>query len=75
MITKVDVENKTGLVFGHVSLKNVDGSIYKCRQNGQVKTWKTRPDHFVIPVMRGLYQYGYIQNSLVDNNSNEWNIL
>lgn len=30
------------------------------RRNGQTQTWKTRPDHFCIPVKYGLYRYGQI---------------
>jgi len=35
-------------------------SIVECRRNGAVKTWKTRPNDFRLPVKRGLWDYGYI---------------
>ena len=38
----------------------VKATIVECRRNGQVKTWKTRPDDFSLPVKRGLYDHGYI---------------
>jgi len=41
--------------------------IAECRRNGQTKTWKTRPDNYMVPVKRGLYEYGYISHS---NNEN-----
>ena len=30
------------------------------RINGRIKTWKTRPLDFKIPIKFGLYDYGYI---------------
>jgi hypothetical protein len=30
------------------------------RTNGQLKTWKTRPDEFRQPIKHGLYDYSYI---------------
>lgn len=35
-----------------------DDKVYK--RNGKTKLWKTRPDHFRIPVKRGLYDFGYV---------------
>lgn len=37
-----------------------DGRASKCRVNGKVQTWKTRPNEVRVPVKRGLYEYGYI---------------
>ncbi len=34
--------------------------VVRCRRNGKTKTWKTRPDHFKVPVKRGLYECGYL---------------
>lgn len=36
------------------------GKIYRWRVNGKVKTWKTRPGEFRIPVKYGLRSYDYI---------------
>src|SRR6266852_5791902 len=30
------------------------------RSNGAMKTWKTRPRDFQLPVKHGLYNYGYV---------------
>tara|TARA_Y100000310_G_scaffold284279_1_gene306959 strand:+ start:301 stop:567 length:267 start_codon:yes stop_codon:yes gene_type:complete len=34
--------------------------IVECRRNGALKTWKTRPTEFSLPVKAGLREYGYI---------------
>ena len=44
----------------HKTLKNKDGSSVRCRVNGQLKTWKTRPDDFRLPVKYGLRVCFYI---------------
>jgi hypothetical protein len=36
------------------------------RRNGQTKTYKTRPEDFLVPVKFGLYQYGYITPANAD---------
>jgi len=41
---------------------NADGTPTRWRVTGKVKTWKTRPNEFQIPVKHGLYDYGYINN-------------
>ena len=41
----------------------VKTSIVECRRNGALKTWKTRPAEFSLPVKRGLRDYGYITDS------------
>lgn len=33
------------------------------RVNGMVKTWKTRPTHFRIPIKYGLYGYDYLDHN------------
>ena len=33
------------------------------RVNGRVKTWKTRPDDFEVPLKHGLYDYTYLRPS------------
>jgi len=39
---------------------NADGTCVRWRVNGKVKTWKTRPNKFMVPVKHGMYDYGYI---------------
>jgi hypothetical protein len=34
------------------------------RRNGATKTWKSRPGAFRIPVKHGMYQYGYIDDTM-----------
>lgn len=34
--------------------------ITECRQSGQIKTWKTRPGHFHMPVKYGMYESWYV---------------
>ena len=33
------------------------------RTNGQLKTWKTRPDEFRQPIKHGLRDYGYLDET------------
>lgn len=40
--------------------KNADGTCVRWRVNGAVKTWKTRPNEFRVPVKHGMYDFGYI---------------
>jgi len=47
-------------VFAMNNEKNSDGTCVRWRVNGKVKTWKTRPNEFKIPVKHGMYDYGYI---------------
>lgn len=41
------------------------------RQSGKVRTWKTRPADFIVPVKYGMYTSFYITNE----NAHEWEIL
>lgn len=40
--------------------RNSDKTPRRWRVNGQVKTWKTRPEEIRIPIKHGLYDYGYL---------------
>ena len=61
MATDLTRENsETANSFYSKTLKNADGSRLRARRNGKTKTWKTRPAEFKIPVKRGMYEYGYI---------------
>ena len=37
-------------------------SIVECRRNGQTKLWKTRPNHFRVPLKYGLYEHAYLDH-------------
>ncbi len=52
----------------HKTARNADGTAKRCRVNGKLKTWKTRPDDWQLPVKHGLYDYFYITPS----NASEW---
>jgi hypothetical protein len=40
--------------------KNADGTCVRWKVNGVVKTWKTQPERFEIPVKHGMSDYGYV---------------
>ena len=64
MITKEQaLELYHGQVLYHVSNRNADGTPQRWRVNGKVKTWKTRPDHFRVPLKYGLYGYDYLDHT------------
>ena len=52
----------------HVTLKNANGTPLRCRVNGKVKLWKTRPNEFRLPVKYGLRECFYI----TETNGGEW---
>jgi hypothetical protein len=49
-------------MYYHTTLRNADGSALRARCNGTVKTWKTRPYDFRVPVKHGLKKCFYITN-------------
>ena len=55
-------------ILHHVRYNNADGTPMRCRVNGQLKVWKTRPNDFRLPVKYGLYVYFYI----TPENAHEW---
>lgn len=74
IINKSNVEGRLNLRFEHKTEKNKDGTPLRCRQTGQVKTWKTRPEDFKIPVKHGLKTSFYIDN-FENKNNNDWVIV
>lgn len=50
----------------HVTHKDSTGNPSRCRVNGAVKTWKTRPGKFCIPVKYGLRDCFYITQDIAD---------
>lgn len=39
---------------------NADSTHQRWRVNGMCKTWKTRPEHFCVPIKHGLWSYDYL---------------
>lgn len=75
MITKeIALTLRHGQILHHKTLKNADKTPMRVRVTGKVKTWKTRPDHFRIPVAHGLYTFGYVEKSVDRDNSGEWEV-
>ncbi len=74
VIAFVNRENVEGLSHGdilhHITEVNADGTPVRCRVNGRVKLWKTRPAEFRLPVKYGLKECFYI----TEGNCNEWQI-
>lgn len=60
----------TTCTFYHVRLRNADGTAIRCRANGALKTWVTRPDEWRLPVKHGLKQCFYITHQ----NCEEWTV-
>jgi hypothetical protein len=58
----------TASEFWHRTARNADGTPVRCRKNGQLKLWKTRPTEFRLPVKYGLREYFYI----TEFNSGDW---
>ena len=61
---------KYGQSLIHYKFKNADKSPVRCKVNGKVKQWKTRPGEFLVPVKRGLYQFFYLDQG----NASEWSV-
>lgn len=59
-----------GYTLEHVRATNADGTPLRCRINGKMKTWKTRPADFRLPVKYGLRQCFYI----TPENLSEWRL-
>ena len=51
---------KHGDTLHHMSVKNADGTPARCRVNGKIKLWKTRPNEFRLPVKHGLRDCFYL---------------
>ena len=65
---RIDIEKLyLGRVIYHRYLKNADGSPQKWRINGKLKTWKRQPNRFSIPIKRGLWEYGYLTESNLED--------
>ncbi len=49
-----------GDILYHREDTNADGSPARWRISGKLKTWKTRPEEFRIPIKRGMRSSGYL---------------
>ena len=54
------VSENGNVVFAMNDKRNADGTCVRWRVNGKIKTWKTRPGEFRLPVKHGMYDFGYI---------------
>jgi len=65
-MTPLTIEKATSLTYrtelAMNNQKNADGTCVRWRVNGAVKTWKTQPERFEIPVKHGMYDFGYVTN-------------
>lgn len=57
--TIADLQN-LNLTFWHRCILNSDGTPARCRANGNLKLWKTRPEDFSLPVKYGLKTCFYL---------------
>ena len=66
----IDLETAKTLTHGTIIYDrfytNADGSPARWRINGKVKTWKRSPHRVEIPIKRGLYEYGYLTETNLD---------
>lgn len=63
MITKaIALSLRHGQILYDGTYTNADGTPRRVRVNGAVKTWKTRPTHFRVPVKYGLSAHGHIDH-------------
>lgn len=65
---KLTIDNMKNHEYWHRTMKNSDGSPLRVRKTGTLKTWKTRPGEFKLPVKHGLRDSGYITHE----NCHEW---
>lgn len=74
MITKdIALSLRPGQILYHKTLRNADKTPLRARVNGKVKTWKTRPTEFRIPMKHGLKECFYItDNPNWDGNAADW---
>lgn len=69
MITREQAERLTiGTTIYHATLLNADHTPIRCRVNGKLKTWKTRPKEFRLP-LKYSYRFGA---ELTHMNNDEW---
>lgn len=52
-----------GQIIHHKTCKNADGTNQSFKVNGSVKTWKRDKGRIRVPLKRGLYEFGYLDES------------
>jgi hypothetical protein len=55
-----------GQIIHHREFKNADKTPARYKVNGKVKTWKRSLDKVKVPLKRGLYEFGYLTESNLD---------
>ena len=72
MTRKQMEELKIGQTIYHNYNKNSDGSPQRWRVNGKLKTWKTEPNRFRLPIKYGLRTCEYLtQFNIINFRINE----
>jgi len=67
MLTKeIVLALKYGDILYHVRHRNADGTTLRVRVVGKCRVLKTRPEQWQLPLMRGLRQSFYIDNTCAD---------
>jgi hypothetical protein len=56
---------KSGTILYSTEDKNSDGTPARWKVNGKVKTWKRSPERVKVPLKRGLYEYGYLDEDIL----------
>lgn len=52
----------------HMTAKNADEKTPQCfKVNGKPKTWKRNPSAVQVPLKRGLYEYGYMTEDMLQD--------
>jgi len=64
----------TGDVIYHAYQQMADGARQRWRISGKLKTWKTRPDEFRIPIKWGLGRRSNHNDYLTQNNANQFTL-
>jgi len=61
MVTLKKAKNlKPGQIIYHKNFKNADGTAMRFKVNGKPKTWKRSPKKVKVPLKRGMYEFGYL---------------
>ena len=61
MVTLKDAKNLSyGQIIYHKKFKNADGTAMRFKVNGKVKTWKRSTKKVKVPLKRGMYEFGYM---------------
>jgi hypothetical protein len=51
---------KYGQIIYSKNFRNADGSPQRFKVNGNIKTWKKDKNRIRVPLKRGLYEFGYL---------------